>query len=162
MFQFALPRGERPTALIPCPTNAKFQFALPRGERPTALIPCPTSARFQFALPRGERLSATAAVKRSGKFQFALPRGERLDNLIFRHDLYNVSIRAPAWGATDDPISNIIFSLSFNSRSRVGSDLPTWRGSPPQVRFNSRSRVGSDAASAWAAASMVVSIRAPA
>ena len=35
----------------------------------------------------------------------------------------------------------------FNSRSRVGSDLPRPRGAVGAERFNSRSRVGSDSVS---------------
>ena len=162
-----------------------FQFALPRGER-RKFNPCSISARrFQFVLPRGERHNCEVEYQRAKPFQFALPRGERLVSLGFP-PVVAVSIRAPAWGATGLPRScRTAFGVSirapawgatrsgrrtrrgdsFNSRSRVGSDVgrrgdrdfagvsiraPAWgatvrTGRPRRCRsFNSRSRVGSD------------------
>ena len=54
-----------------------------------------------------------------------------------------VSIHAPAWGATGDGGVGLRGG-GFNSRSRVGSDTRGWRGRRPLTSFNSRSRVGSD------------------
>ena len=36
LFQFTLPRGERPTIAPSVVTASMFQFTLPRGERPRA------------------------------------------------------------------------------------------------------------------------------
>ena len=99
-------------------------------------------------------------------FQFTLPRGERPSGRETKRRRRNVSIHAPAWGATCEHWSKFGLSLSFNSRSRVGSDIllckermrvgrvsihaPAWgatlRKSLARCRrcFNSRSRVGSD------------------
>ena len=55
---------------------------------------------FQFALPRGERLYSRPRDRGNTWFQFALPRGERRrapNDTLCNGD---VSIRAPAWGAT--------------------------------------------------------------
>ena len=56
--------------------------------------------RFQFALPRGERHVLRLCVHHALLFQFALPRGERRQSYV--------------------PLCKV--GLSFNSRSRVGSD----------------------------------------
>ena len=55
-----------------------------------------------------------------------------------------VSIRAPAWGATQVFLQVFDFVGSFNSRSRVGSDFRLHLQHRPTQSFNSRSRVGSD------------------
>ena len=56
-----------------------------------------------------------------------------------------VSIRAPAWGATSS-FGHLASKLScFNPRSRVGSDHKVTRGYRDRIGFNPRSRVGSDA-----------------
>jgi len=54
---------------------------------------------FQFARPRGARLAALAPDEPSMPFQFARPRGARL-GIEAAVTLLEVSIRAPAWGAT--------------------------------------------------------------
>ena len=55
-----------------------------------------------------------------------------------------VSIHAPAWGATLVLILPTGSITSFNSRSRVGSDVRLAGNGNATIRFNSRSRVGSD------------------
>ena len=59
-------------------------------------------------------------------------------------ELAEVSIHAPVKGATG--FSKIIISniISFNSRSREGSDQNNAYNTPYEQRFNSRSREGSD------------------
>ena len=132
-FQFALPRGERPKISSRSTPSSEFQFALPRGERRPSLTcrDCPPA--FQFALPRGERPTCFSWMAASNVFQFALPRGERPAKSVTGHFIAAVSIRAPAWGATQ-------------RTSAPGGD----------DRFNSRSRVGSDASHAVLLAMMAV------
>ena len=55
-------------------------------------------------------------------FQFALPRGERRAYTTRAFPTDEVSIRAPARGATLAALGSILPSPSFNSRSREGSD----------------------------------------
>ena len=97
-------------------------------------------------------------------FQFTLPRGERLDEQCHLLRLCQVSIHAPARGATQLFKSKSSFNR-FNSRSREGSDigfllssmtalfqftLPRGERQRPRTvvqldeSFNSRSREGSD------------------
>ena len=148
-----------------------FQSALPRGERPG----CSTSLHlrrdqtFQSALPRGERPSPLSnwISSRALAFQSALPRGER----PAQHEPHRarrrspVSIRAPAWGATQyaerDALERYV---------RVSIRAPAWGATLADgnrvlklSRFNPRSRVGSDTCAAGSnRRSTPVSIRAPA
>ena len=59
-------------------------------------------------------------------------------------DYNDVSIRAPAWGATRQQLREHDGSFGFNSRSRVGSDDQFLNDITAMLSFNSRSRVGSD------------------
>ena len=120
-FQFALPRGERPSShqysdavpsvSIRAPARGATRAQWHLHQRRGVSIRAPargatqakalgyTGAPFQFALPRGERHVFFRTPLGAVMFQFALPRGER-------HSKYLYSSGA----------------LSFNSRSREGSD----------------------------------------
>ena len=56
----------------------------------------------------------------------------------------SVSIRAPAWGATDALLDIQTLTRGFNSRSRMGSDVTAIWPTSTITGFNSRSRMGSD------------------
>ena len=117
---------------------------------------------FQFALPRGERPSLKGWAISSLRFQFALPRGERLAGGDQRGIKSGVSIRAPAWGATDRASSPYF-------PSRVSIRAPAWGATfgafefPFFVVVSIRAPAwGATADLAHAAGGFVVSIRAPA
>ncbi len=77
-------------------------------------------------------------------FQSTLPRGERrpLQERSENHE--NVSIHAPAWGATYKPMqSNADFLVSIHAPA-WGATCRTASGEPYLSSFNPRSRVGSD------------------
>ena len=76
---------------------------------------------FQFTLPHGERLASSHEPTTIRLFQFTLPHGERL-------------CRIACFGLIG----------SFNSRSRMGSDLTNDPDGRTDYCFNSRSRMGSD------------------
>ena len=139
--------------------------------------------RFQSTLPRGERPGVFGLHTETLQFQSTLPRGERLVDPPLTAVTDNVSIHAPAWGATTrcshDSHTPVFQStlprgerlcaptiaaglLCFNPRSRVGSDsicYPTSRG---KMGFNPRSCVGSDLATTFIWLMGMVSIHAPA
>ena len=96
-----------------------------------------------------------------------------------------VSIRAPAWGATNLTPPTYQLGTGFNPRARVGRDTkyrrwaytfetvsiraPAWgatrtgrRFAKRQLRFNPRARVGRDVGLTLTVTTTVVSIRAPA
>ena len=161
MFQFTLPRGERHERRETQARRPQVSIHAPAwGATPKSSPQSPTAPRFQFTLPRGER--------RDG--------GGASEPLV-------VSIHAPAWGATTlkvIPNQAIRFQFtlprgerrqlssvnslcrSFNSRSRVGSDLLTALPLSLTWSFNSRSRVGSDPRLSFCLAAIEVSIHAPA
>ena len=138
---------------------------------------------FQFTLPHGERLRHATRHGLIAMFQFTLPHGERLCHLdrLFRR--VEVSIHAPAWGATSAassraPRTRFQFTLphgerpeadvsaivddGFNSRSRMGSDWLILILRSSGLSFNSRSRMGSDLPSLAQQQFAKVSIHAPA
>ncbi len=75
---------------------------------------------------------------------------------------FNVSIHAPAWGATHKMVSFNLFWHSFNPRSRVGSDNNAKLQTNKRRSFNPRSRVGSDGLVKPLVIGLAVSIHAPA
>ena len=185
-FQFTLPHGERldlPGAVgqgdqvsIHAPawgatitdknasTKCKFQFTLPHGERPLVRLPREVSELFQFTLPHGERPRRRDAPQSARGFNSRSRMGSDTVHRALRI-LRDVSIHAPAWGATSSGSSASspnpfqftlphgerrgvsvvrLSSGRFNSRSRMGSDNRPPRRGGPWRRFNSRSRMGSD------------------
>jgi len=74
-----------------------------------------------------------------------------------------VSIHAPAWGATTIAPRDMMPSISFNPRARVGRDSARTCAAPTRARFNPRARVGRDQVRRVACVvAAVVSIHAPA
>ena len=118
-------------------------------------------SRFQFTLPRGERPPTVAGAYGGRRFQFTLPRGERLTRaaLILSPD---VSIHAPARGATCLAPLRCRRWGRFNSRSREGSDTALPVSIWGRRSFNSRSREGSDIGLCSSPRRPWVSIHAPA
>ena len=123
-FQFALPRGERRKQVLFATQNPEFQFALPRGERRRRCNAVVKIIVFQFALPRGERRYPVSEVYYRFQVSIRAPAWGATLGEGHRDQRALVSIRAPAWGATEALRMPLMSSVSFNSRSRVGSD---WR-----------------------------------
>ncbi len=187
-FQLTLPRGERHLSVGLGTMAYGFQLTLPRGER--RYLPCPPfrrspsfNSRSRVGSDYSPRLPRTVPTVSTHA-----PAWGATVKAWGRWVTNGVSTHAPAWGATlvkgwleaeywfqltlprgerrEIGFSGLIFR-SFNSRSRVGSDVrynphryrrdrvsthaPAWGATPPRrsrllhVRgFNSRSRVGSD------------------
>ena len=133
IFQSALPRGERRCVQSTRCALRIFQSALPRGERPgrhsysatwhvisirapargatQPVTGIPGSSRFQSALPRGERHFQVCKIRcEVVRFQSALPRGERLSGVAPMIIWVDISIRAPARGATFSTCGSLDFS----------------------------------------------------
>ena len=100
-----------------------FQFTLPRGERPLPKLMPKSLELFQFTLPRGERQCVLDVLAEILEFQFTLPRGERPDARNLIGVVERVSIHAPARGATLSYVSRGItpkfqFTLPRGERLR--------------------------------------------
>ena len=128
-----------------CYGVCRFQFALPRGERQKLLNWRRKQKKFQFALPRGERHPTSQSAARTNRVSIRAPAWGATEHPLKFHIVATVSIRAPAWGATHRQRKPPRRGHRFNSRSRVGSDNHPPRDCISRARFNSRSRVGSDA-----------------
>ncbi len=93
-----------------------------------------------------DRREPRSAASR-GQFRSALPRRERPARQIAQHCLLDVSIRAPAKGATSQLDASGKRADGFDPRSREGSDSAS-RHADQRARarcFDPRSREGSDA-----------------
>ncbi len=101
-------------------------------------------SQFQSTLPRGERHGVATAESTTYIFQSTLPRGERrltMENVI---NLGDISIHAPARGATFFPrLVGCTFLISIHAPARGATDYIRQVGHLPE-NFNPRSREGSD------------------
>ena len=98
-FQSALPHGERLGDLFHVLANALFQSALPHGER----LQLHSRLRPLYGFNPRSRMGSDTLNVHCGHppmFQSALPHGERLGRSWRASERSQVSIRAPAWGAT--------------------------------------------------------------
>ncbi len=122
VFQSTLPRGERRAASF-CPKcEVEFQSTLPRGERHEPYSPFSGQIWFQSTLPRGERQAhAYRRVARLDVSIHAPARGATVVPALIGQDGV-VSIHAPARGATRQPHGGRHALRGFNPRSRAGSD----------------------------------------
>ena len=82
-------------------------------------------------------------------FQSTLPRRERLFRAKVIRVTINISIHAPAKGATTSNDRNVITKVDFNPRSREGSDNVMLNIAACISDFNPRSREGSDEPGIW-------------
>ena len=77
---------------------------------------------FQSTRPRGARRCAVPESLGSFRFQSTRPRGARRQTVGIVEMGSDVSIHAPAWGATNAWQTGAHIPRSFNPRARVGRD----------------------------------------
>ena len=143
-FQSTLPRRERLNYGGGGGNLNQFQSTLPRRERRVDKHGNPHGVEFQSTLPRRERPYTGKTSNAVKQFQSTLPRRERqgrMNKALLRED---ISIHAPAKGATGQDPAGADRQADFNPRSREGSDrrYPACTGAARN--FNPRSREGSD------------------
>ena len=119
---------------------------------------------FQSTLPRGERLTSSICCQKQIRFQSTLPRGERRSACVGCCVTVEISIHAPARGATRWHTRCKKSFSYFNPRSREGSDKLSVLVQPVVIDyFNPRSREGSDRLSITSSTlTKSISIHAPA
>ena len=86
------------------------------------ILPDVILMEFQSTLPRGERHYTRLEYHRFAEFQSTLPRGERHCVTYKFCQLRDISIHAPARGATESARCSTSQCSDFNPRSREGSD----------------------------------------
>ena len=139
----------------------RFQSTLPRRERHRLHLIKRSDMNFNPRSREGSDVAALAICDANTNFN---PRSrEGSDKLVFAvTNPSNISIHAPAKGATAVPIGKIIVCIYFNPRSREGSDTRPCAPQHGSRYFNPRSREGSDAALDSLNRKMEISIHAPA
>ena len=153
-------------------SSKTFQFTLPHGERPKPwTAPAPSTA-FQFTLPHGERPGVAKRSDRRPRFNSRSRMGSDIRANVYALD-QDVSIHAPAWGATVAPdVTGVLAKVSIHAPAwgatwhpRPVATGPSFQFTLPHgerhdagvcpaslCSFNSRSRMGSDAIPAECAA----------
>ena len=100
---------------------------------------------FQSTHPRGVRRWQNGLNGRRKKFQSTHPRGVRLPVVYQSRGHVDVSIHAPAWGATSGPQPVLRIAQKFQSTHPRGVRRPTDGGFIlRRTGFNPRTRVGCD------------------
>ena len=92
---------------------------------------------FQSTLPRRERHKEVTVGAKEPQFQSTLPRRERQCKEGYYNAVLDISIHAPAKGATQATPSVHQMFRNFNPRSREGSDFGTSTVSPRKKLFQS-------------------------
>ncbi len=114
----------------------EFQSTLPHGERLVSIFRWTKDSKFQSTLPHGERLHIRLSVMTGLVFQSTLPHGERHHWHVYLHYVLQVSIHAPAWGATSfTMLSSFIFR--FQSTLPHGERLKAAAGTIVTMLFQS-------------------------
>ena len=109
----------------PCwafPSASRFQSTHPRGVRRPPSGKPGTAGLFQSTHPRGVRLALIMGLASINKFQSTHPRGVRPMRTNRFRRFFEVSIHAPAWGATGTSCPLRLPLCGFNPRTRVGCD----------------------------------------
>ena len=145
LFQSTHPRGVRLNEQRRYFEGEVFQSTHPRGVRHVNNVVQAVVAEFQSTHPRGVRRKLDISVDGTGQFQSTHPRGVRRGHGSGLPPGGDVSIHAPAWGATDKRLTGQVCPTCFNPRTRVGCDAHGKGLCWIRRRFNPRTRVGCDA-----------------
>ena len=142
-FQSTLPRRERRALRRSKLSLSQFQSTLPRRERPS--IRSDAYCHFYFN-PRSREGSDLQLFRVRGKPPYFNPRSRegsdgRHERPVVRAE---ISIHAPAKGATYNAVVIAAEDDDFNPRSREGSDAVDTGSRQFRMNFNPRSREGSD------------------
>ena len=145
-FQSTPPRGGR-HEVRPVPDKHGGFNPRPRAGGDAAL-PEGTKRinQFQSTPPRGGRRRSWHITWGRNRFQSTPPRGGRPELLAMMVRIVQVSIHAPARGATNAPMSALDRAGGFNPRPRAGGDTRRRDLPFPAHRFNPRPRAGGDKA----------------
>ena len=121
-----------------------FQSTLPRGERPFPHRTAPVKWVFQSTLPRGERPLRRGARVIVKEVSIHAPAWGATKQLFQPKTEVIVSIHAPAWGATQRRAAALRLKKVSIHAPAWGATFAPWCTGHRQRGFNPRSRVGSD------------------
>ena len=134
---------ERPVADAAVSIHAPARGATPRSRTSTRTGTC-----FNPRPRAGGRPHRAVARGVARRFQSTPPRGGRLPRRRRPRSRREVSIHAPARGATSMASISLLYVGSFNPRPRAGGDAGSRSRWTPLGRFNPRPRAGGDLAQA--------------
>jgi len=100
--------------------------------------------------------------RQQGGFNPRARAGRDVGELIGFLGQFDVSIHAPARGATSWDIAGLTWDQCFNPRARAGRDIHPGRAGRHRRGFNPRARAGRDRARRFVHMRVLVSIHAPA
>ena len=122
-FQSTLPRRERPPPWLDTPPAIPISIHAPaKGATSKFLLIAFSLCVFQSTLPRRERRECYVQKETGRVFQSTLPRRERQGPEDELKGQSEISIHAPAKGATSIDNAKFHVVFYFNPRSREGSD----------------------------------------
>ena len=126
-FQSAYPRGTQyPTQFRDTTWNGCFNPRARVGRDASHCRPPSRKPWFQSTRPRGARPIHGADLGFEAMFQSTRPRGARRRAVGDVPNVSDVSIHAPAWGATAMRRQGKNRGKCFNPRARVGRDSRRW------------------------------------
>ena len=126
------------------PRDLLFQSTLPHGERQRQMPHGDGNQQFQSTLPHGERLQYASRRRGGAQISIHAPAWGATDGWIPATRVIIISIHAPAWGATLSQLCDC-FILQFQSTLPHGErQMQARLPSTYLVYFNPRSRMGSD------------------
>ena len=161
-FQSTLPHGERPNSYGTSIRRSIFQSTLPHGERPASVPNCGRLLIFQSTLPHGERHNESRVGPAMLEISIHAPAWGATGRVRGEQGARGISIHAPAWGAT--AAGRVVVVLE-----PISIHAPAWGATRRSARcwirgryFNPRSRMGSDESEAVVELALQISIHAPA
>ena len=162
-FRSAPPRGGRPAVPLRFHGSTNSFDPRPRvGGDPSWSNGLGPHCLFRSAPPRGGRRLLKREWQRNRQFRSAPPRGGRRGQPAALRPGEEVSIRAPAWGATLAGSPRLHGKRGFDPRPRVGGDAGDGALQSAPHGFDPRPRVGGDSRLVEVRHDVPVSIRAPA
>ena len=128
-----------------CFPFVRFQSTHPRGVRLSPHKKNVSAKPFQSTHPRGVRLLANLVGAKLGNFNPRTREGCDLRCVVHLIKHCDISIHAPARGATPAPLALPVVVADFNPRTREGCDTCSTPQRCRASNFNPRTREGCDA-----------------
>ena len=161
-FQSTLPRRERLLIANAIVSESKFQSTLPRRERLFRLAQFQDVQNFNPRSREGSDVVPFCPLNSPLRFQSTLPRRERLLCVSQEYLRCEISIHAPAKGATSMQLQLRTYKQISIHAPAKGATVPFFHRLVPDWDFNPRSREGSDPIPGRALRTSCISIHAPA
>ena len=144
LFQSTPPHGGRHAWASPNVVGAEVSIHAPAWGATPARFVQQTISLFQSTPPHGGRRTPAGHRPIGLGFQSTPPHGGRQPSQHRNGWKRNVSIHAPAWGATSPMQAHKSLRKCFNPRPRMGGDFSAIYWGPLMASFNPRPRMGGD------------------